>query len=131
MYIQGGKILVVNRISESISNVQVNKTSQTAVSLDSVERPSPVNLMTLALDGAEQEFIPADKAKKMTDSMNKFLESTTTELRFKFHEELKKYYVTLVDSKTDEVVREIPSKKLMDMYAAMLDFVGVFVDEKI
>ncbi|MEX3621437.1 flagellar protein FlaG [Viridibacillus arvi] len=126
---------MVNRISESISNVQVNKASQTAGSLDSAESVSQVsnslNPQSLSPEGAEQEFIPADKVKKMTDSMNKFLESTNTELRFKFHEELQTYYVTLVDSKTDEVVREIPSKKLMDMYSAMLDFVGIFVDKKI
>nr|WP_285841619.1 flagellar protein FlaG [Psychrobacillus sp. MER TA 171] len=77
------------------------------------------------------EQLPAEKAKKMTDSMNKFLESTNTELRFKYHDELEMYYVTLVNSKTDEVVREIPSKKLMDMYAAMCEFVGIFVDKKI
>ena len=75
--------------------------------------------------------LPSEKAKKMTDSMNKFLETTSTELRFKFHEELNTYYVTLIDANTEEIVREIPSKKLMDMYAAMRDFVGFFVEEKI
>ncbi|MGE7917510.1 flagellar protein FlaG [Viridibacillus sp. NPDC093762] len=126
---------MVNRFSESISNVQVNKTSQIAGSLDGAESVSPVSNsvipQTFSPDEAEQEFIPADKVKKMTDSMNKFLESANKELRFKFHEELQTYYVTLVDSKTDEVLREIPSKKLMDIYAAMLDFVGIFVDKKI
>lgn len=74
--------------------------------------------------------LPADKAKKMTDSLNKFLETSNTELRFKFHDELKEYYVTVVNSK-DEVVREIPSKKLMDIFAAMQDFLGILVDRKI
>ncbi|QFG01104.1 flagellar protein FlaG [Psychrobacillus glaciei] len=82
-------------------------------------------------ENAEQDFLPAEKAKKMTDSMNKFLETTNTELRFKYHEKLNMYYVTLIDSKTDEVVREIPSKKMLDMYAAMQDFMGLFVDKKI
>lgn len=80
---------------------------------------------------SEVEHAPtAEKAKKMTESLNKFLESSSTELRFKFHDELKEYYVTVVNSK-DEVIREIPSKKLMDIFAAMQDFLGILVDRKI
>ena len=79
----------------------------------------------------EERQLPIEKAQQMTDSMNKFLESVNTQLRFKLHDELKEYYVTIVDSKTDEVVREIPSKKLMDIYAAMKEFVGLLIDRKI
>lgn len=78
-----------------------------------------------------QQQLPADKAKQLTESMNTFLASANTQLRFKFHEKLNEYYVTIIDSKTDEVVREIPSKKLMDIHAAMREFVGLLVDRKI
>lgn len=78
----------------------------------------------------EEQITRAD-AQKATEGMNKLLESVNTQLRFKFHDKLNEYYVTIVDSKTDEVVREIPPKKLMDMYAAMKDFVGLLVDRKI
>ena len=79
----------------------------------------------------QEQKLPVDKAKQMTDSMNTFLESANTQLRFKFHEKLNEYYVTIVDSNTDEVIREIPSKKLMDIHAAMREFVGLLVDRKI
>lgn len=78
-----------------------------------------------------EQQLPADKAKQLTASMNTFLESANTQLRFKFHEKLNEYYVTIVDSKTDEVIREIPSKKLLDIHAAMREFVGLLVDRKI
>ncbi|MDI2589733.1 flagellar protein FlaG [Psychrobacillus sp. NEAU-3TGS] len=122
---------MVNRIAESAINVPFNTSVKTA----DIEPVEPISTQTesnsLLKENVEREHLPAEKAKKMTDSMNKFLETTNTELRFKYHEELKTYYVTLINSKTDEVVREIPSKKLMDMYAAMRDFVGLFVDKKI
>ena len=118
---------MVNRISESVMNVP---------RITSINTPEIVPLVTnngnnLSAENIGQEHLPAEKAKKMTDSMNKFLESTNTELRFKYHDELETYYVTLINSQTDEVVREIPSKKLMDMYAAMCEFVGILVDKKI
>ncbi|MFJ7932839.1 flagellar protein FlaG [Sporosarcina sp. NPDC096371] len=79
----------------------------------------------------QEQKMPADKARQLTDSMNTFLASANTQLRFKFHDKLNEYYVTIVDSTTDEVIREIPSKKLMDIHAAMREFVGLLVDEKI
>lgn len=79
----------------------------------------------------KEQLLPMDKAKQMTDSMNKFLETANTQLRFKFHEKLNEYYVTIVDSTTDEVIREIPSKKLLDIHAAMREFVGLLIDRKI
>lgn len=78
-----------------------------------------------------EQPLPMEKAKQMTESMNTFLESTNTQLRFKFHDKLNEYYVTIVDIETDEVVREIPSKKLMDIHADMREFVGLLVDRKI
>ncbi|WP_144509560.1 flagellar protein FlaG [Bacillus sp. FJAT-22090] len=122
---------MVNRVSDSVVNVPLNTSIKTADIEPVVTIPIQNDNNSLSKENAEQEYLPAEKAKKMSDSMNKFLETTNTELRFKYHEELETYYVTLINSKTDEVVREIPSKKLMDMYAAMCDFVGLFVDKKI
>jgi flagellar protein FlaG len=39
--------------------------------------------------------------------------------------------VQIVDEVTMEVVKEIPNKKFLDMYAEMIDFMGIFVDKKI
>lgn len=79
--------------------------------------------------GGEQ--LSTDQAKLMTESMNKFLEGSNSELRFEFHEKLNEYYVTIVDPKTHEVIKEIPSRKLMDVHAAMREFNGLFVNHKI
>lgn len=72
-----------------------------------------------------------EQVEEIVDKMNSFLEPTQTSIQFKFHEKLNEYYVTIVDQKTDEVVREIPSKKLLDIYAAMTEFLGLVVDKKI
>lgn len=122
---------MVNRVTDSVVNVHSNSSIKITEIGPVVTIPIQTDNNPLSKESAEYEHLPSEKAKKMTESMNNFLESTDTELRFKYHEELKTYYVTLINSKTDEVVREIPSKKLMDMYAAMCDFVGLFVDKKI
>lgn len=122
---------MVNRLSDSVVNIPLNAAVKTADVEPVVSTSTQSDYIPLSKESAEQEYLPAEKAKKMTDSMNRFMESTNTNLRFQYHEELQEYYVTIVDSKTDEVVKEIPSKKLMDIYAAMRDFLGILVDHKI
>ncbi|MBP3950033.1 flagellar protein FlaG [Bacillus suaedae] len=68
---------------------------------------------------------------KKVDAFNQFLKVTNTNLKFNLHEELNEYYVTIVDQNTNEVVKEIPPKKLLDMYAAMKETLGLFIDKKI
>ena len=31
----------------------------------------------------------------------------------------------VIDDQTDETIREIPSQKILDIYASMLEFVGI------
>jgi flagellar protein FlaG len=63
--------------------------------------------------------------------MNEFMATSNTHLKFEFHDKLKEYYVTIVDDRTQEIVKEIPAKKMLDMHAAMTEFVGLLVDKKV
>lgn len=84
----------------------------------------PVNLK-------QSDQIKEEQLTEVVESMNEFLQASHTSLKFVLHDELNEYYVTLVDDVTQEVVKEIPSKKMLDMYAAMTEFVGLMVDKKI
>ncbi|NSL51796.1 flagellar protein FlaG [Calidifontibacillus erzurumensis] len=79
----------------------------------------------------EEKQIDKKKLEEIINSMNQFLVPTQTSIRFELHEELQEYYVTVIDSETDEVVREIPPKKMLDLYASMKEFIGVLFDRKI
>ena len=72
-----------------------------------------------------------EKIIEMTEAMNKFISPMHTSLKFELHDELKEYYVSVVDDKTGDVVREIPPKKMLDMYATMIENMSLFVDRKI
>ncbi|WP_421381440.1 flagellar protein FlaG [Bacillus salacetis] len=78
-----------------------------------------------------QEPVTKEEVQQVVKGMNEFLSATNTHIKFEFHEELKEYYVTIVDNTSNEVVKEIPAKKVLDMYAAMTEFVGLLVDKKI
>ncbi|MGM9923421.1 MAG: flagellar protein FlaG [Bacillus sp. (in: firmicutes)] len=72
--------------------------------------------------------LPQDQKEAPVQGVNGF---ANTHLKFEFHDELQEYYVAIVDDDTQEVVKEIPPKKLLDLYAAMAGTLGVAVDWKI
>lgn len=65
------------------------------------------------------------------NKMNEFMEATSKNSKFIFHEGLEKYYVEIVDAKTEEVVKEIPPKELLDAYYEMQKMIGKIIDKTI
>lgn len=81
-----------------------------------------------ATSGIESKA-PLDKAVSYANDLLK--QSVQTYLKFELHEELNQFYVKVVNQQTDEVVREIPPKKLLDIFAGMAGSLGLIVDKKL
>lgn len=106
-------------------NVQENMTPNASTGIYS--QPVVENTSTV---GEEQE-ISKDELQQAVDVVNEFLEINYSSSKFVFHEGLERYYVTVVNRDTDEVIKEIPPKKLLDAFYEMQKMVGMIVDEKI
>ena len=79
----------------------------------------------------EKQELSKETLQKMVEGMNQFVKPTQTALHFEFHEKLNEYFVQIVDSETKEVVKEVPPRKFLDMYASMMEQMGLFVDQRI
>ena len=53
-----------------------------------------------------------------------------TSLSFKYHDDTNRISITVTDKDTDEVIREIPPEKALDMLAKAWELAGLMVDEK-
>ncbi|MCK1986524.1 flagellar protein FlaG [Lysinibacillus fusiformis] len=84
-----------------------------------------------SIAAGEDQEISKDKLLQAIDVVNEFLEINNSSSKFIYHEGLERYYVTIVNRDTDEVVKEIPPKKLLDAFYEMQKMVGMIVDEKI
>lgn len=62
--------------------------------------------------------------------LNDRLTNKNINLEFKMHERTHRIYVEMVDKTTDKVVKEIPSKKMLDMIGRIWDEMGIAVDRK-
>ncbi|MCG7433859.1 flagellar protein FlaG [Lysinibacillus fusiformis] len=75
--------------------------------------------------------ISQEKLQQAVDTVNEFLQINHNASKFVLHDGLDRYYVQVVDIKTEEVVKEIPPKKLLDAFYEMQKLLGMIVDEKI
>src|SRR5699024_3848179 len=107
-----------NRIHQDIHRVQTNAerrneathSKQTAVAHDTVKQKQDV--------------------KTALDNKNELNDHVFTKVKFVMHDELEQYYVKVVHPKADEVIREIPPEKMLDIYAQIADYMELLVDEK-
>ncbi len=78
--------------------------------------------------------VSTDQVKAAVDDLNKHVKQASpikhTQLSFKYHEDTNRISITVTDSDTDEVIREIPPEKALDMLAKAWEMAGLLVDEK-
>ncbi|MEK3729930.1 MULTISPECIES: flagellar protein FlaG [Lysinibacillus] len=80
---------------------------------------------------AEGQEVSKEKLQNVVDTVNEFLQINHNASKFVLHDGLDRYFVQVVDTQTEEVVKEIPPKKLLDAYYEMQKLLGMIVDEKI
>ncbi|MCM3714650.1 flagellar protein FlaG [Halalkalibacter oceani] len=114
--------------SQGLSNVFQSSKS------DSASKESPSTIIEKGIAFAKEQFkeeVTKDRLQKQADSMNQLLETNMTALKFNIHEDLNRTYVQVVNRETDEIVKEIPPEKFLDMVASMLKQAGLIVDERV
>jgi flagellar protein FlaG len=70
------------------------------------------------------------EVKNAVAKINKVLEGEGSHLQYEKHDVLNQMIIRVIDNKTNEVINEIPSKKILDMVAKMCEMAGVLVDKK-
>ena len=78
---------------------------------------------------AEQQSAENEKLKKAIEKMNEQLPHS--EAKFGIHEATNRVMIKLVDKDTQEVIKEIPPEKTLDMLAKSMEIAGVLVDQKL
>jgi len=64
------------------------------------------------------------------EKANRSFKSFNRRFEYSVHDRLNKVMVKVIDSSSDQVIREIPPEKLLDVVANMLEVAGIIVDEK-
>ena len=105
------------------------------VAEESAKPPTTVGLLRQIK--SEEEKTEGDKAvdvgqlQDFVNRLNLMLELTWYDLRFRIHDATHEIMVQVVNRDTGEVVREIPPKKILDMWAEMKRLIGMLMDKRV
>ncbi|MEK4083240.1 flagellar protein FlaG [Psychrobacillus sp. FSL K6-1415] len=114
----------------AIASLSIPKAVEKTTKVNDTES-SLKQLMQAEQQANEKDSIPKEKVKKAVDALNEFMTVQNRSSKFVMHDGLDRYYVEVVDAETDEVIREVPPRKLLDAFYTMQKFLGMIVDEKI
>ncbi|MBS4538136.1 flagellar protein FlaG [Clostridium sp. D2Q-11] len=75
--------------------------------------------------------VSKDELIHAINASNESLKLYDRKLQYSIHEKTNTIMVKLVDTEKDEVIREIPSEKILDMIGKMWELAGIIVDERV
>ena len=112
----------------NIDSSPVSKAGADTVTVDAVK---PVGQVPEGQVKTENGNQPSDEEiKSAIKEANKRAVFGHASAEFSYHEATKRISVKIVDQDTNEVIREIPPEKTLDMISKMWELAGLVVDEK-
>ena len=121
---------MIERLSGTVSPIQQRTAMDEGAKVNSIYKDK-AEAKANQFEAMQKNPVKKKNVEEVINGLNEFLQPVHTSLKFKLHEKLNEYYVTIVDDRTNEVIKEIPAKKLLDTYAAMAEQLGLLVDKRI
>ena len=95
------------------------------------DSPSPVKQRMDADQKIEERnealLEESKKVKNAIAEVNRKM-NQKTRCEFAYHEDTKRVSIKVIDSETDEVIREIPPEETLDMLSKMWEVAGILID---
>lgn len=79
----------------------------------------------------EKEEIDITEIEHLINQSNKQMLVYDRRLDISIHEKTKQIMVKVIDAGTDEVIREIPPEKVLDIKAKLAELRGIMLDKKV
>lgn len=109
------------------SDSQITQTVQAVQAIDKAQSQAVLSKDTLAEPTAEPT---AEQLTEMVEQMDKFVGSFTHELKFRVDEDSGRNVVTVVDTKSGDTIRQIPTEELLDVIARLAEASSGLIDVK-
>lgn len=106
--------------TDGVMDVQIAKESDESVTLSIQADRQLVD---------EQKNVNVDKLKKVMEQA--IAAMPHSDAKFGIHDKTNRIIIKLVDRETQEVIKEIPPEKTLDLLAKRMELAGVMVDERL
>ncbi|WP_432407124.1 flagellar protein FlaG [Wukongibacter sp. M2B1] len=118
------------KLDSIISTATIKSTNSNEASISRSSNDVNVLEENRKNEALNNENLSEKTIKEVIDNTNKKLIATNRKFEFSINEETNDVIVKVINKETDELIREIPSEKILDMVAKMMELAGLFIDEK-
>ena len=119
----------VQMTTDTDNTIHAQSTEGEAEQNTSYDSTTPKTSASQTPTAAEMQSAETEKLKKAIERMNEQLPNS--EAKFGIHEATNRVMIKLVDKDTQEVIKEIPPEKTLDMLAKSMEIAGVLLDQKL
>jgi flagellar protein FlaG len=112
-------------------NQQTNKIN--IQNLDEIAKNEDKKTLTQKIEDQNEKMDKKELKKelqKIVEELNKALNPLNSSLKFKFNDKIDFLTVKVVDTKTNETIREFPPKEALKLMEKMREIVGMLFDKK-
>ena len=124
MKVQGTEPVVMAKVIDIAARQEVKDTKKSAIDMNMQAKKERV----VSEDNRPQRQGSTDEA---VERMNMTMQALNIRLKFEKHEASGEYIVRVVNEDNQEVIREIPAEKTLDLLVHLRKLVGVLVDERV
>ncbi len=115
----------------SAQNVDNQQAAREAIKVTPVNAEKSDGANVVAKKGDE----PLEITKKIGEEIKKAIEDINkhaahTSAQFTYHEDSNKITVQIINTQTEEVIKEFPAEKTLDLVSKAFEMVGLVVDEQ-
>ncbi len=124
-----GNELMGNSISTKSGNTDIQKV------ISAISKPDRMLTTTKSisqLNDYDKDNMPVSERVviEAIQKANKAISGGNRRFEFSIHEKTNEIVVKVFDTDTNELIREIPNEKVLDMVAKMCEMAGILVDER-
>jgi len=124
MKVQGTEPVVLTKVVDMAARREVRDTQRSTIDMNLNARRE--------MAGGRQDtaVLEAPNYDEAIERINATMYALSIRLKFEKHELSGEYMVRIINEESDEVIREIPPERTLDMVAHLQRLIGVILDEK-
>jgi flagellar protein FlaG len=132
MKVDGIDPMVLNRVKDQAtrSPVQEAERADTQRARTEMLREQQVKARQQAATAVATEEGMLQELESAVLKLNDTAEAMQLSLRFHMHSDSDRWMVQVVDVRQDEIIREIPPEKVLNVVAQIQDLLGILLDER-
>jgi len=112
-----------------VTNATSNQYTDTKAQQPKVD-PIKVHRKEAEIDARKETALSRKEMEHLIASLNDEISLLRTDLRFGFNNTAEMLQVSVIDTKTEKIIRRFPTEEAVSLMSSMREFIGLLFDEK-